>query len=942
MWVQLLGPVTLLVDQRPVAVGGPGARGVLALLALNANQVLAQGEIIDALWGHDPPATARTIVHGHVSSLRRTLARAQEAVPEAVPRVELRTVSPGYQLMIDEQRVDAHRARALLERSERMAPARRAGVLADAIALWRGPVLADVGEFITAPDLEELRLAIHGARIDAELELGRHSESIAEIGALVRENPHSERFTGQLVRALYHSGRRADALDAYHNFSRRLVRELGIEPGPGLRELHGRVLADDLDAGDKDDEDRARHVAPMQLPPAIPALAGRAAAFEWLDDLLARAGSNSHVVGIVSGTAGVGKSALVLSWAHRVAERFPDGVLYAGLCGFDPNHPPRDPVEVLAQLLNGLGVRSSELPETVDERAGLYRSLLAGRRVLVVLDDARTAAQVRPLLAPAAGAVTVVTSRARLDDLAVSAAARLLTLSTLRHCDAARVITELTDDRPELAELSGTLAELCGYLPLALRIVGARLAGRPPGAAHELIGALHDERTRLGALELDSTGADEAPIGVRAALDVSVAELSATEAETLCALGVFPGGAVRPHLVAALCVIDVSEARRRLRGLAAQNLLTESAPDTFVAHDLVRAYAAELARHGEDDSGCVLLTRALDYYLAVADTARRSLGTVVDGLDCRHRVPAEAVPDVDGFDRALDWFAAEWPNVLAMVRRGLAAGRVAEVWQLARLAHPYRVNRPHWDDWIALVDTGLSAAREAADQHALFWMLISRCAARLIFERLDGLLDDAERALEIAERLGERSLEVTARIHRGCALTSLGRHSEAFAAQLAALAEAESIGDETLRVQAMHNYAEAQKRAGGYSEAIEFQSRAFEMYARLGLHGDVIRGLANLAEMKLYAGDLVEAERTARDTIELAAERDFTLQEGVGRLILGRVLRSRGDLDGACTELAAALELHELVGDAHVDDLRAELKRVRAEFGAPSREPRGP
>ncbi|MDV6014432.1 tetratricopeptide repeat protein [Haloechinothrix sp. LS1_15] len=950
MSIRLLGPVTLLVDGHPQPVGGPGARSVLALLALHANQVVSQNTIIDTMWTYDPPPTARTIVHGHISALRRRLATAQRAAGEQ-PVAHIHTVAPGYRLEVDERRIDAHRARALLDASAGVPLVRRIELLDEALGLWHGPVLGDAAGHVAVAELEELRRAVHGAKIDAELELGRHAEVIAELGSLVRDNPHSERFTGQLMRALYHSGRRAEALDAYHEFASKLIADLGIEPGPGLRELHANMLQDDLGT-DGSDQGQLLRLTPMQLPPAVPFLAGRSPELAWLDDLAERAVAGRNIAAVLSGTAGIGKTALAVWWAHHAASRFDDGVLYASLHGFDPHRPPREPAEVLTQLLRGLGVRPGELPEDFAERVGLYRSLLAGRRMLVVLDDARSAEQVESLLPPAAGAMALVTSRARMDDLAVARAARQLTLGTLAERDAVSLITELSEgsaaaDAPlpvptgtpvgtgsgdgagsaaELRDYAETLAELCGYLPLALRIVGARLSARPPGAARQLVASLRDERTRLGALELDAHPDGEAPIGVRAALDVSVAELGTVERETLRVLGVFPGRTVRPHLVAALCQVDVEQARKRMRVLASRNLFTEHAPDEFAAHDLVRAFLGERARRLDVEDEQAILRRAWQYYIAVADRARRALSAVVDGLDHRDLVPAELLPEVSGFGGALDWFAAEWQNLFAMLRRCHEAGWYDEAWRLARMAHPYRINRPSWDDWIELAHLGLDAARRSGDRHALFWMLISRCAARLVFERMDNVLADADGALEVAAELGDPALRVTALTHRGCALTSLERHPEAFAVQLDALAEAEPLGDEMLRSQVMHNYAEARKRAGQYSEAIELQSEVFEVYTQRGHHGDVIRSLANLAEMWLYAGEFDEAERAARKTIRLAAAREVIQQEGVGRLILGRVLRARGDRERARAELRAAVELHEEIGDPHANALRQELE----------------
>lgn len=923
--VRLLGPVTVLAGDAPVPVGGPGVRALLALLALDANHVVGQEEIIDALWEHDPPATARTILHGHVSQLRRSLAAAQYTNGGGMDgEVHVRTVPPGYQLVIDERLIDVHEARRLLDQAAAGPAVRRSELLTRALAFWLGSPLADVAGCVRAPELEDLRLAIHAARIDADLELGRHAGLIAELTVLVRENPLSERFAGQLMRALYHSGRRADALDAYRVFSRRLVERLGIDPGPELQDLHDRLLHDRLQ--DPAGPQRSSPVVPVQLPAAVPRLAGRAEELAWLDRLLDEAAGSGSVVAVVTGAAGIGKSTLVVSWAHGVVARFPDGVLFAGLRGFDPHHPPRDPAEVLSQLLQGLGVVAADLPDSLPERVGLYRSLLAGRRVLVLLDDARTAEAVRPLLAPSGGSVTLVTSRFRLESLHVSSAARLLALDTLDEADAVGLIAEIADLGRERGGTATTLARLCGYLPLALRIVGARLAASPMGAADRIVEALADERTRLGVLELEPV--DGAHVGVRVALDVSFAGLAEADARTFRMLGTFPGRTVSPPLVAAVAEIGLDEARARLRTLAAHNLLAEQAPDVFTAHDLVRLYLTERAAELSEADRSDAVRRAVRYYLAAADTARRTILRVVDELDCRSLVPAALVPTPADYGGALNWFAAEWPNIRMLLDVVHAHGMDDEVWQLVRLAHTYRVNRPMWDDWMSLVELGMNAAMRVGDRRALLWMLTCRVAVRLVFERQEGVLADALAVVALAEDIGEERLVIPARIHLGCALTLTGRHDEAIACQLRARAEAERLGDDGLRVQALHNYAEAQKRAGRYDEAIDFQRQTLEVDATTGNDGYVVRSLVNLAEMCLATGDLDEAERAARQTVELSVACAFTLQEGVGRLILGRVLRAKGDLESACTELTVALELNLRVGDVRAETVRGELDQL--------------
>ncbi|WP_103351267.1 BTAD domain-containing putative transcriptional regulator [Amycolatopsis sp. CA-128772] len=910
--LQLLGPVQLFHGDDPVPIGGPGVRGLLALLALKPGKVVGLDEIIDALWGHDPPATARTIVHGNVSHLRRIL--------RDLDGLSILTTPPGYRLDVEPDRIDVHRARTLLDRAAVATPEVAAALLAEALALWQGPALGGVPDSLRAPELEDLRLAVHGARVDADLELGRHAELIVELSPIVRADPLAERTAGQLMRALYHAGRRGDALELYRTVSRATLRTLGVEPGAELRWLHERVLNDDLPARNvvapATGSEPAKAIS--QLPGAVPSLAGRAGELAWLDGLVARVEAGETTIAVVTGTAGVGKSTLVVWWAHRVASRFPDGVLFASLRGFDPHHPPLEPAELLTQFLLGLGVDTAKIPELLHERVALYRSLIAGRRMLVLLDDARTAEQVRPLLPPSARTMTVVTSRSRLDGLAVSNAAKQRVLGTLAPEDAVQLIEELAGP----ASLNHALARLCGYLPLALRIAGARLSASAQRTAEELVDELGNERTRLAALQVD--GADDS---VRVAFDVSFRGLPGEIAETFLQLGTIPGVLVGPHVMAAVAQIPVAEARRRLRALAAHNLLAETGRDVFVPHDLVWLYLRELAEKelGEKDRD-EALGWTIRYYQAVADRARRRLGRVADPLGFAHVLADDAMPPLPGFAEAQDWFAAEWPNLLAVLDAAYAAGRHDDVWRLARLGHSYRIACPLLDEWTRMADLGVAAAEAAGDVAGQCWLLLARCEIALTFELPGSGLADAERAAELSAALTDRRLGTSVDLHLGRALSRLGEHEKAIARLTKAVEEAPDV---TLRGQALSSCAQAEKRAGRLTDAIAHQRAGLRIDRELGDDDRVVVALDKLAELSLRAGDVEAAERNVWEGIDLAISRGFVAREGGLRLTLGRVLRTRGDLDGAREQLALSVRIYERVHPKLVGEVRAELADLR-------------
>ncbi|WP_156757504.1 AfsR/SARP family transcriptional regulator [Actinokineospora pegani] len=891
----VLGPVGVVVGDRAVVPGGPGIGGLLAMLLLEPNQVVPVERIVDVLWDHEPPATARTIVQGYISRLRKWL-----STVDAEGSTRIQTSGAGYRLAIDEAQIDVALAKRLLADS-RGKPARvRAELLGRAQSLWRGPELSDIAGRVRAPELGELRLTIIEARLDADLELGRHDEVIGELVALVDTHPFREHLVGQLVLALYRSGRRAAALEFYQRFAHRAAGELGLDPGPGLRELHSRVLRDDTTLLEPRPAPvvtpRLGVLVPAQLPPAPSGFTGRGEDLAWLDRLCASGDGIAPVVGVLAGAAGVGKSSLVVVWGARSAEQFPGGTLFASLNGFDPVHQPADPAAVLGRFLLALGVAQEDVPEARADRVALYRTLLAERRVLVVLDDARDSDQVLPLLPGASTSVVLVTSRRRLDGL-LALGARLRVVDPLAPAEAEAVLADAGADvaAPKLARL----AQLCGYLPLALRIVGAQLTGSPQWSVDELVERLADERTRLGALRVADTDT-----GVRAALDVTVAALRPDLVAALRALGAVPGRATGPHLVAALTGTEVGTAREHLRALAASFLVGEQARDAFGAHDLVRLYARDLVADRAAALGDVL-----DFYLAAADTARRHLRAAADGP--RIAVPAELpLPSLPDRDAALDWFEAEWPNLLAALAKGAELDLHDRVWRLARLCGEFRRTRPRRDDWEWLIGLGLDSARAAGDRRGEVWLRLSRCVLLSRFGLEAELLADGERAVVVATELRDpllmtMSFNTVASAHYG-----QGRLADALSGYRKAL-ELATAADYRLGEANLHNnIAQVHRMAGEAERAVRPQSLAVAMYREIGDLGFVGLALANLAELEHQLGRPEPARAHAAEAISLAVDNELGLTEAFAREVMARLHEDDGDTEVARAELTRSLELY--------------------------------
>ncbi|HEX3592299.1 MAG TPA: BTAD domain-containing putative transcriptional regulator [Pseudonocardiaceae bacterium] len=906
----VLGPVQVVVDGEPVPIGSPGARALLLLLVLHANQVVSIERIIDGLWGDDPPATARTIVHGYVSRLRRVLEPAGDQDNWAA----LLTRSPGYELRVDESRVDLFRARRLLDASRGQPSARRADLLRAAAALWRGPVPVNPPTEAIAVELGELRLVVTEERIEADLELGRHAELVGELRNLVREHPFDEVLVGQLIRALYRSGQRADALEAFRAFQRRVADELGIDPGPALRELHESLLRDDPGlrqpirtlASARPAPVDPPAVVPAQLPPAATSFTGRDTEMAWLNRLLPDGDTDADTttIAVLTGTAGVGKSALAVTWGHRVVSRFPDGVLFARLRGFDPSQPPLAATDVLPRFLLALGVRSADLPEEPEEQGALYRSLLAARRVLVVLDDARDSEHVRPLLPAGRGSLVLVTSRRRLDGLVARSGARLLPLATLAEAPATRLILDSAAlaGVPITPAQAAELARLCDRLPLALRVVAARLAVQPARTVAGLVVELADERTRLAALDVE-----DADTSVRAALDVSYRGLHPAIGSAFRMLGLVPGPSVDPYVVATLCGTDMPAARRRLRALAEANLVGEVGAERYVMHDLVRLHAKELAQ-GELSAtdAADALGRLLGYYLRACDQARRLLHPPRDDLDFAAEYPKISLPAVVSPGQALDWFGGEWPNLTELLPAVVADGRHREAWQLVLLTSHFLTTRSTYSDWSHWGLTGLRSARAVADAEGEVLMLIVLATARSRYGRALEALEDAQRALRLARQLGDERHIHAALGNVGSCLYEQGRFAEALGHDQESFRLAERTGDLMAQAHALNNMSQVERSLGRRDEAIGHVRTAVALFDEIGDVGYHHLARNNLIELYLERGDLDEAESLAVEALATVSGQRPDLQQAFTKELFGRLLLARSD-PAAIGELRAAL-----------------------------------
>ncbi|MFE7562502.1 BTAD domain-containing putative transcriptional regulator [Kitasatospora sp. NPDC057500] len=631
MEFRILGPLEVWTDDgRRARTEGAKQELMLGTLLLNAGSVVPVARLIDAVWDDEPPATAHRQIRNLAGLLRRKLAAAHDGPPV------LLTDGPGYRIAPNGHQVDAlafaHRVSVARRLAERGEPAAAVQEFRSALGLWRGPVLDGLsGSLLAAGSvaLNELRLTAWENCLDLEAELGRHRQTVPELTALVAEHPLRDRFVTQLVRALHRAGRQADGLAAYRRFARQLADELGLDPGPELQLLHQELLKDGPAAQAARPPRARQHLPrPAQLPPALATFVGRRAELGALDGLTDPAGSTGSAgsavaagIGVVTGGAGTGKTALAVHWAHQVRERFPDGQLHVNLRGYAFG-PPLTPYEALARFLRALGTDREQIPGTIDESAALYRSLLADRRVLILLDNARNAEQVRPLLPGSAASLALVTSRDGLAGLTACDGARRLVLDVLPRSEAVELLARITGAHRTRAEprAAAELAAACGHLPLALGIAAVRLAERPHRTLVEHAAELRDAEDRLTALQIDG----DATSAVRVAFDLSYRALQPTAQRLFRLLGLAPGSCISTAAAAALSGSAPAETRPVLEHLAAAHLLDPAGPDRYRMHDLLRCYAAErAAAETRPDDRAAARERLRSWYLHHAEPAAR-------------------------------------------------------------------------------------------------------------------------------------------------------------------------------------------------------------------------------------------------------------------------------------------------------------------------------
>lgn len=865
MWLGVLGPLQVQYEDAVIAVPAAKQRIVLGALLTQANRVVSCEQLAGAVWDGAVPAAARVTLRSYVKRLRQVVGPAVSA--------RIRTRDPGYWIEVEDGELDLIRFGKLCNSG---GAAVRAGSweraetdLAEALKLWRGPPLADIPSAALrrdeVPRLEQLWLQALEWRHEAQLNLGRHEEVVPSLQALVDQHPLRERFRAQLMLAYYRCGRQADALAAYQDARRALVGELGVEPGPELGSLQQRILAADprlLPPGPPGSHlpgqltersggppeptaasrgpGTARPAAvtppPRQLPPAPRYFAGRVRELAALDRLLAQAApaGGTVVISAIGGAAGVGKSALALQWAHRVAERFPDGQLYVNLRGFDPSGAPVAPADAIRGFLDAFHVPPSAIPASSQAQAGLYRSLLAERRMLIVLDNARDPDQVRPLLAGGPECLVVVTSRSRLTGLVASEGAHPVSLDLLTEPEAGELLTRRLGTS-RLAQEPAAAADLirrCVGLPLALSIAAARAAAHPGMSLAALTRELAD--TRLDAL---ATG--EAATDVRAVFSWSYQNLGDPAARLFRWLGVHPGPHISAAAAASMAGQPLPQTRRALTELTGAHLIQEGAGTRFAFHDLLRAYAAEQASACDEAERQAAVRRMLDHYLHAAYGADQLLDPLRDPIALTPPAAGVTLTIPASYGEALAWCQAEHGVLLRTVPLAADAGFHRHTWQLAWAFTTYFDRWGHWQDWAFVQRIALAAARRDNDQsgQAQAQTGLARACLRLGDRR--SALAHLRHALALFTRLGDDAGQARCQIDLGRVCSAGGHYEQALCHASRAISLADAAGSRVMRAGALNNIGWYYGRLGDYEQALSHCQEALETFRTLGdRHGE--------------------------------------------------------------------------------------------------------
>lgn len=900
---KILDGLTVEHEGQALDLGPPKTRLLLAVLLCRLGEPVTVSELVDALWNDQPPTSAGENLRGYVHQLRKTLGRALVIRRGAT-----------YSLVLEAHTLDANEFDARVAQADAMVArgdldAARS-LFHRAFALWHSRpfgVLCEepsLAKYVVR--LEGQRLAALERRYDVELKLGGPSDLVVDLTVLASEHPFRERLHGQLMLALNHSGRQADALKVYRDLRATLVRELGIEPGRELTELHEAILRNEP-ALSRPLVGASGPRPPAELPQALRHFSGRSDELKRLDELATESDGPASPVITVVGSPGVGKTALVVQWAHGMGARFPDGLIFVDLRGFGWERP-MPPSEAIGHLLISLGVAATAVPPSFVDAVALYRSTIFGRRVLVVLDNARSAAQVRELLPGGATALAVVTSRNRLTGLIAGHGARSLALQPLTTADALGLLSRVLDDGRVGDEpaAAADLVEACDRLPLAVCITAANLAEDP---ARDIATHLAELRVdRLAALEVDG----DRDFRLTAAFDQSYDSLDARERSAFRLLGALPCRDFTPSAIAAALDSTVEESKRQLGRLARAHLVEARGGGRYVPHDLLREYARGRAVTADPDEVQAAFSRLCAYYLRLCDSAARLMYPQL----LRLPYPPDAARDAEArpVAEAVAWLNEELGNLVAVCLHASGAGSHPAGWQLADLLRGYFWGRGFADQWHAVATAAATAAAERGDLRA---QAMAELSLGNYFQRRRETPEALARYAEVlrlsrvaswpeAEACGESAM--------GSLYFATGELERAVRHLGTSLAITRRIGAQP--ASDLYNLmAGAMFNLGRLDAAYEYLQAMLALFHDQGARTGEALARGNLALVLCLQGSLGDALEQATESLRMAEELDEPTLSTVARIAVASVGNEAGDPGLARRHAERALELSVAVGD---------------------------
>ena len=962
--VGVLGPVRAWFTDRELPTGPPRQQAVLAMLAMRANRAVSRDELVDAVWGQQAPASAEGGVHTYVAGLRRVL---EPGRSRRGPSQVLASAAGGYVLRLDAGQVDA----IIFERG--LAAGRRLRGAADlsgaiaaldaALSEWHGSAFAGVpGPFASAERvrLAELRSAAAEERAELLLDLGRHEQAVPELAALVAEHPLRERMRGLLMIALYRCGRQAEALQAFHDARQVLADELGIDPGPELSRIHQQILSLDptLEAPSRPVPAAAApppslppvggtapsDPAPAQLPLEAPGFSGRHAELERMLTLIGAGpgqdpaapdrgpGRDTVQIIAITGTAGVGKTSLANRFARQVAKRFPDGQLYVNLRGFDPSGSALGPESALRFFLDALGVQPQRMPVDLEGRAALFRSMLDGKRVLIVLDNARDPDQVRPLLPGSPGSLVVVTSRSQLTGLVVAEGATPLSLDVLTEEEAHELLgrrlgPDVIAAEPEAAS---ELISLCARLPLALGVAAGRAAIRPGFSLAALAAELRDTRNRLEVLD-----AGDAATDVRAVLSWSYEQLSPSAARMFRLLGLHPGPDVSLAAAASLAGVSRSEAGAALRELTRVHAVAEHVPGRFAFHDLLRAYAVDQAETMDSPADRQAAERrCLDHYLHTGHAGALQSNSLRKPLDLDPPALGTVPEEFSGRSPALAWFEAENPILVGLLNQAIAEGNDRYAWQITWTLAPFFYRRGRWHECISLQRQALKAAQRLGDPVGL---------GHAHYELGRGLVitgDFAEAephlsiALDIFGRLGDRANEATVHQGFGALFEHQGRYAQSLVHAREAMRVVEEIGPPSTLAGLENSVGWLYAHLGQCEKALVYCQRSLEFQREIGYRGGEADTLDSLGYTHSRMNDHRQAAECYQQAVDIYHEIGDRYHEAGSYIGLGDAQLRAVGLAAARASWEQALAILESIPHEDAEEARRRLAELPVDGAA--------